>query len=79
MRQINHAYGVLGNPGRRAMYDVKLRRSEGQIVLPTGRPPARPSSFTETSRSHDWLRALALASFAAGLVLVYILILRRTN
>jgi DnaJ-class molecular chaperone len=73
MRQINRAYDVLGNPGRRAMYDAELRRAEGQLALPTGKPPTGPPSVTETSKSHDWLRALALALFAAGLLLVYIL------
>jgi len=44
MRDLNEAYGVLGDPGHRAKYDAELKGAEARAGAGARRPPQRPRS-----------------------------------
>lgn len=54
MREINEAWHVLGEPGRRSAYDQELSRSNG-ATRPSGRPPRPPVSEPELEDDTDGL------------------------
>jgi molecular chaperone DnaJ len=75
MPAINEAYRVLGDPGRRAVYDADLRRL-GSAAQPAARPAPRAGPTTVHARTVDatparfpWKLVAGMAAVGAAVVI----------
>jgi curved DNA-binding protein CbpA len=73
MAAINEAYRVLGDPGRRAVYDAELRGAS-TVTATAGEAPSASRTVTppapSTPARYPWKLALGMAAVGATVVLV---------
>jgi DnaJ domain len=74
MAEINEAYRVLGDPGRRAVYDAGLRGTSTVTATSAGgaasAPPTASPPAPSTPPRYPWKLALGMAAVGATVVLV---------
>jgi molecular chaperone DnaJ len=74
MAEINEAYRVLGDPGRRAVYDARLRGVSTVAAPPkagpTTRPTVPPPPPVRPPARYPWKLTLGMAAVGAVVVLV---------
>lgn len=80
MAALNEAWRVLGDPARRARYDVELSRARGSA--PAASPPPdveRGWQPTDAAAHYPWRFVLGLAAFGIAIVIVGVIVYHPSN